>query len=95
MPTNVTLGSTVQFIVEFLDNNSNLTVPSSGIIALSYSPSSNSLTTVSCAIALIPSGSFFTATWGSGVSALGMVNYSVLGNGQAVPTTGQLRIITP
>ena len=94
MPINVTTGSTIQFTVEFFDSTNVLTVPSSATLTITYPPSSNSLTTVSCAIGMTPSGSFFTATWGSGVAALGLSSYSVAAPGQATPTTGTLRVLS-
>ena len=95
MPINVTLGSTVQFTVEFFDSNQILTVPTSATITVTYPLSSNSLTLASCAIGMTPVGSFFTATWGSGVAALGLSSYSVNAPGQATPTTGTLKVLSP
>jgi hypothetical protein len=92
MPFNVSLGSTIEFTVEFFDSNNVLTVPSSATITISYPLSSSPLTTASCAIAMSPSGSFFTANWGSGVAALGLSSFSVSAPGQATPTTGTLRV---
>lgn len=94
MPYNVTLGSTVEFTVEFFDSAGVLTVPTSATLTVTYPPSSNSLTTTSCAIDMSASGDFFTATWGTGVAALGIASFSVTGAGQASPTTGQLRLIS-
>lgn len=94
MPINVTHGSTVQFTVEFFDSNQVLTVPTSATITITYPPSSNSLTTVSCAIGMSAAGSFFTANWGTTVAALGLSSYSVSAPGQATPTTGTLRIMS-
>lgn len=94
MPINVTTGSTVEFTVEFFDSNNVLTVPTSATLTVTYPPSSNSITTISVSIAMSAAGSFFTATWGSGVAALGLSSYSVAAPGQATPTTGTLRLIT-
>lgn len=94
MPINVTTGSTVQFSVEFFDSANVLTVPSSASLTVTYPPSSNSITTVSCTISMSAAGSFFTATWGSGVAALGMATYSISAPGQATATTGTLRLIS-
>jgi hypothetical protein len=95
MPINASLGSTIGFTVEFFDSANNLTVPSSATLTITYPPSSNSITTTSCTIGMAASGSFFQATWGSGVAALGMSSYSISAPGQATPTTGSLRLITP
>jgi hypothetical protein len=94
MPFNVTVGSTVEFLVEFFDSNNILTVPTSATLTVTYPPSSNSITTVSCSVAMSAAGSFFTANWGSGVAALGLSSYSVAAPGQATPTTGTLRLMT-
>lgn len=94
MPINVTTGSTVEFTVEFFDSAQILTVPTSATLTVTYPLSSNSITTVSCSIAMTPNGSFFTATWGSGVAALGLSSYSVAAPGQLTPTTGTLRVIS-
>jgi hypothetical protein len=92
MPINVTTGSTVEFTVEFFDSANVLTVPTSATLTVTYPPSSNSITTVSCSIAMSAAGSFFTANWGSGVAALGLSSYSVSAPGQATLTTGTLRV---
>lgn len=94
MPINATLGSTIGFSVVFFDTTGAVTVPSSATLTVTYPPSSNSLTTLSCAIGMSPSGSFFTATWGSGVAALGISTVSVNAPGQASPTTGTLRLVS-
>jgi hypothetical protein len=94
MPINVTTGSTVQFTVEFFDSTNALTVPSSATLTVTYPLSSNSIVTTIATIGMLPSGSFFTATWGTGVAALGITNYSISAPGQASPTTGSLRLIS-
>jgi hypothetical protein len=93
MPFNVSQGSTVTFTAEFFDSGGAMTVPSSATLTIVY-PVSNT-TTTSCSIGMSAAGNFFTATWGSGVSELGLATFSVSGAGQATPTTGTLRIITP
>lgn len=92
MPVNVTQGSTVEFTVEFFDSNQILTVPTSATMTVTYPPSSNNIAIATAVIGMTPSGSFFTATWGSGVAALGLSSYSVSAPGQATPTTGTLRV---
>lgn len=94
MPINVTSGSTVGFSVVFFDTTGAITVPSSATLTVTYPPSSNSLTTTSCAIGMSPSGSFFIASWGSGVAALGISTVSVNAPGQASPTTQTLRLVS-
>jgi hypothetical protein len=97
MPINVVTGSTVGFTVVFFSTASGqsvMTVPSSATLTVTYPLSSNSIVTGTASIGMTPSGSFFTATWGSGVAALGITNYSVSAPGQATATTGSLRIIS-
>lgn len=94
MPINITTGSTVEFTVEFFDSAGLLTVPTSATLVVTYPPSSNNITTASCTIGMTLSGSFFTASWGSGVAALGLTSYSVTAPGQVTPTTGTIRVIS-
>lgn len=94
MPFSASLGSTVQFTVVFFDANSVITIPTSATLTITYPPSSNNLTSVSCSIPMSPAGQYFTATWGSGVSYYGDANFSISGAGQATPTTGTLRLIS-
>ena len=94
MPINVTTGSTVQFTVEFFDSTNVLTVPTSATLTVTYPLSSNSIVTTTATIGMSPSGSFFTATWGSAVAALGITTYSISAPGQASATTGTLRLIS-
>jgi hypothetical protein len=97
MPINVVTGSTVGFTVVFFSTatgQSIMTVPSSATLTVTYPLSSNSIATGTATIGMTPSGSFFTANWGSGVAALGITSYSISAPGHASPTTGQLRITT-
>lgn len=92
MPINATLGSTIEFTVEFFDSANVLTVPTSATLTVTYPV--NNVTTASCVIGMSASGSFFTATWGSGVAMLGLSSYSISAPGQATATTGTLRLIS-
>ena len=94
MPFNVTLGSTVGFTVEFFDSTENITVPTSATLTITYPMSSNSLIIGTATIGMSAIGNFFSATWGTGVAALGLANYSISAPGQASPTTGTLRLIS-
>lgn len=94
MPINITTGSTVEFTVEFFSSANVLTVPTSATLSITYPLSSNSIVSNTVSIGMTPSGSFFTATWGSGVAALGITSYSVSAPGQASATTGTLRVIS-
>jgi hypothetical protein len=95
MPFNVTQGSTVVITVTFFDSNNVVTVPTSANITITYPLSSNSLVTTSVILGMSAAGSFFTASWGSGVAALGLTFLSASAPGQATPTTDTLRVITP
>lgn len=92
MPINVATGSTVEFTVTFFDTANVITVPTSATMTVTYPPSSNSLTLVSCSFGLTPVGSFFVGTWATSVAALGNSSYAASAPGQASPTTGTLRI---
>lgn len=90
MPYNITQGSTVEFTVEFLDSNGDITVPTSATLTVVYTNTSNS--TASDTVDMSPSGDFFTASWGSGVARLGNAEYLITAPGQVNPTQGKLRI---
>lgn len=95
MPINATIGQTIVFTAVFFDTSNAVTVPSSATITVTYPPSSNSLTTVSCAIDMTTAGSFFTASWSSSVAAGGLSSYSAAAPGQvtgAPGATGTLRL---
>lgn len=94
MPVSAQIGSTLQFTVVFFDSTNVITVPTSATITITYPLSSNSLTTASCSIGMTAAGDFFTATWGSGVAALGNSSYSISGAGQVTPTTGTVKLIS-
>jgi hypothetical protein len=97
MPFSARLGRSIVFTAVFYDPAEVVTVPSSATMTVTYPLSSNSLTTVSCAIDMAAAGNFFTATWASSVAALGLSSFSITAPGQ-VPTapgaTGTLRLIS-
>jgi len=72
------------------DANGNTTVPSSATLTITYR--TTSAVAASTTIGMSQAGSFFIATWGSGVAALGNANYSITAPGQATATTGTLRL---
>ena len=94
MPFNVTSGSTVVFTVVFFDASGAITVPTSATITVTYPLSSNPLTTTSCAIDMTQSGDFFTATWGTGVAALGKSSATASAPGITSADPQTLRIIS-
>ena len=97
MAHNAPLGQSITFTAMFFDSAAVLTVPSSATLTVTYPPSSNSLTTVSCSIAMTAAGSFFTATWASSVAALGMSSYAASAPGLvsgSSGSTGELRLIS-
>lgn len=92
MPFNLTLGSTGFITANFTDVNGNLVVPSSATMTITYSPSSNSLASVSTTIAMTQSGSFFTGTWATAVAAAGLATISVTAPGQSSALSATLRL---
>lgn len=95
MPINIKQGDTAEFTVEFLDSSNNLTIPTSGTLSIVYTAVGGS--TASSSIALIQSGSFFTALWSTTGAALGFADWSVSAPGLAFnpAASGRLRIIDP
>jgi hypothetical protein len=91
--TNITLGNTAQFVAEFLDVNGNITVPTAGTLNITYP---TGLTTASTSISMTQQNSFFTATWSSSVSSLGLATWNITATGSTnAQAQGTLRIITP
>ena len=95
MPINISQGSTIQIAVQFFSSAGITTVPTSATVTITYPPIATPLTTTSTDIAMSATNSTWTATWGSGVSGLGIVTYSISGAGQASPTTGTWRLVQP
>jgi len=97
MPFNAPLGRSIVFTAVFYDSAEAVTVPTSATMTVTYPPSSNSLTTASCAIGMTAAGNFFTATWASSVAALGLSSFAATAPGQvtgAPGSTGTLRLIS-
>lgn len=92
MPFNVSRGDVVGFSIEFRDADDNITIPSSATLSITY-PALTGGTAV--ATVSLTRGLVFTGTWDSSVSDLGIATVSVLGAGQASPTTTTLRLIYP
>lgn len=93
MPTNITLGNSAQFAVQFLSTSGTAVSASSAAITLVYNISgvSNSST-----IDMTLSGPFWTATWSSVGVDLGLVAWSVASSATTNPAqTGYLRVIDP
>lgn len=77
MPISIRQGSTVEFIVEFLDVRGNLTVPPGGSVNVSYVNLSGSpvVDTVNLTLA---GPRFFTGVWQSRLAKLGLASYNVV-----------------
>lgn len=88
MPHNAPLGQSITFTAMFFDSAAALTVPSSATLTVTYPPSSNSLTTVSCSIDMTAAGNFFTATWASSVAAAGLSSYAASAPGLVAGSSG-------
>ena len=91
MPFNVALGSTIQIALTFFSSGV-VVVPSSATVIVTYPLSSNPLVLASCSLPMTQSGSFFVATWGSGVSALGLASATGVAPGIASADPQTLRI---
>ena len=80
-------------MAEFLDVNGLLTVPAGGVLNIAYPVG---LTTASTSITMTQQDSFFTATWLSSVSDLGLAYWNITASGSTVAQAqGDLRILTP
>lgn len=91
-PVNIEQGNSATFNVEFLDSNGSLTVPSSGLIVVTYVNTGNS--SQSDSVDLSESNSFFTGTWSSTSAALGLATWvATMGGSTETQATGQLRIL--
>lgn len=93
MTTNIVQGNTAQFVAEFLDVNGNVTVPTAGTLNITYPVG---LSTATASISMTLENSFFTATWSSSVSSLGLATWNITAIGSTnAQAQGTLRIITP
>ena len=98
--TNVVQGNSAQFVAEFTDVNGNITTPSGATLNITYPiglvTSSSNPTTASTAISMTQTAQFFTATWSSSVSSLGLAQWNITALGNPVTQAqGTLRIIQP
>jgi hypothetical protein len=92
MTTNVKSGNSCQFVAEFVDATGNITIPPAATLNIAYPVG---LTTASTSITMALQNSFFTATWNSSVSDLGIATWTITVTGSTVSTGDTLRIITP
>lgn len=92
-PVNIQQGNQANFVVEFLDSNGDVTIPSSGTLTITFINTAGS--TASTTIALTAVNSFFTGTWSlSSTAALGLATWSATAPGITSPAaTGQIRVI--
>ena len=93
MTTNIKQGNTAQFVAEFLDADGDLTIPAGAVLNIDYPLG---ITSASTSITMTQQDSFFTATWSSSVSDLGLAPWNITATGSTVSQAqGDLRIITP
>lgn len=91
-PVNLEQGNSTVFNVEFLSSTGALTVPSTGLITVTYINTSN--TSQSDFVALSNSGSIFSGIWSSTSAALGLATWVATMTGSTVTqATGQLRVL--
>lgn len=91
-PVNIQQGNSATFNVEFLDSDGVLTVPSTALIVVTYTNTSN--TSQSDSVDLTESNSFFTGTWSSTSAALGLATWvATMAGSTETQATGQLRIL--
>jgi len=90
-PFNLQQGNSVEFVVEFLDSNSNLSIPAVANMAVTYTNTSNLSQTDTTNMTL--TGSFYTSTWSSTSAALGLATWVATAGSTVQIATGQLRVI--
>lgn len=91
-PVNIQQGNSANFLVEFLDSDGNLTVPSTGLITVTYTNTSNA--SQSDSVELSESNSFFTGTWSSTSAALGLATWvATMAGSTETQATGQIRVL--
>jgi hypothetical protein len=88
MPISAPQGRSIVFTAVFFDTSDVVTVPSSATMTVTYPPSSNNITTVSCTIGMTAIGNQFTTTWASSVAAIGLSSYSATAPGQVTAAPG-------
>jgi hypothetical protein len=93
-PVNIVSGNSAQFVVEFLDVNGNLTIPSSGYVAVAYTNTSNA--TQTDLVSLSQVNDYFLGTWSSTSASLGIATWTLAVIGStSIQQTGVIRVITP
>lgn len=91
-PVNIPQGASASFVVEFLDTNGNLTMPSSGNLTVTYTNTANTSQTDTVALTLIES--FYTGRWSSTSAALGIASWTVTAAGStATQQAGTLQVV--
>ncbi len=90
-PFNIEQGNSVNFAVEFLDINGNLSIPASPGMTVTYI--NNSASTQIDSVSLSLSGSFYTGTWSSTSAALGLAKWLTTAPSSIQVSNGQIRVI--
>ena len=92
--TNKTQGNSAEFVAEFFDSNSNITVPSGATLSVTYTNINNSSQTDNVTMAAI--NSFFTGVWSSTSASYGLADWSITAAGNSSASQiGQIRVIDP
>lgn len=91
-PVNIQYGNSANFVVEFLDVNGNLTVPSGATLNVVYTTTTNSSQNDSVTLTL--TNEFYLGTWGSSRAALGLATWTATSvDNSSISATGQIRVI--
>ena len=90
MPINIEKGDTAEFIVEFINSNGTISVPTGGTLTITYRVGT---LTASQDLALTQNGSFFTTLWGSSVADLGPATWTVTPTGGSAVESGSIRVV--
>jgi len=93
-PVPITQGNSAFFTAEFFDSRGNTTVPSGATLSITYTDTNNA--SVTEAITMDATGSFFTCTWSSTSAAYGLADWAITATGNSTAANnGQIRVIYP
>ena len=91
-PVNIQYGNSANFVVEFLDSNQSLTVPSGATMTVTYTNILN--TTQADVVTMTLTNSFFLGTWSSSNASLNLATWLVSSvDNSSISATGQIRVI--
>ena len=93
-PVPITQGNSAFITAEFFDSSGNTTTPTGATFSITYTNLSNA--SVTEAVTLTQTGSFFTGTWSSTSATYGLADWTITATGNSTAfNEGQIRVIYP